>query len=1005
VRPPSGPGETRESAAEKLAVAVLGTLIAALLGWGAKRLYDARTLRRKHRKAWKDALAEYPLRPAAEMDAYSPRAGRVMTSEIARTAFKDPPYVPRTVDEVLTTALRESGFAVLVGPAKAGKSRTAWEAMRRLQHDVAAPLGPAGLAMLASAGFFERPLDRPVILYLDELENYLHTDPPALTVQQVTTWIRAGFQVMATIRTAEYALLRGTDRGAPGAREGAELLRVARCVDLDPQLNKDELGPAAETYGGILPNSSGHLAEELVAGPALLEELRREPYTRPAVHAVVRAAADWRRAGGLHGASREVLRALFDQYLRELAPAVEPADALFDAALNQAVEPPVALASVGYLLPRHENGTRSFEVMDYLFERAWPVGRPAEPAINLAMEKAAPQELLRLGVSAWTEWKDPDLAQRALKAARMDEKVRERASLYLALVLREQKADAEQSLEYLREAETSGNDVISAGASYWLGVQLRKSTPDAARAALERAIERGSGDTVLRAAYLLATLVEEEDPQLALELLGTARQSDNDGLATLAALRMGTLLDATEPDRAAEALRSAAESPDTEVATLAAYELGRLLRREDLDEAAAQYAQAFQEGTPLDAAIGHLAGLSLGYGSMRSDPALGDRAALFHGMALRMMQQDEAVEALQVAATSQDEEIANEARFDLGLALLKANPDKAHPLINGAFATMHQKADQAIADAWALQHISGEFKAASTLTKAVPRAALRAFGRFLGPRLRDGSIDLRVGRAVDLYGRESPLQYARRAIRAVASRLRKSRRMKVRGRAEFVRRQVDLRRDERAGMALAEVAALLQPMDPEASHAAALAALQEPWGLWQPLTLLRAGELLEYVDPEAAEQAYLTLARSGDTQATTGAFRLGRLAKGDAPASLAAELPANADGVLRRAFALGVALRGATFTHAALEHFRWERLAQSDPDAGEAHLRKALAAEDSTLRATAVLGVLLREREAEVAVELLREASASPEPGVADFAQQVLGDTGSPERGNHAAEH
>jgi len=44
----------------------------------------------------------------------------------------DPPYVRRDIDERLDDALVEQRFLVVVGPSKAGKSRSAFEAMRRL---------------------------------------------------------------------------------------------------------------------------------------------------------------------------------------------------------------------------------------------------------------------------------------------------------------------------------------------------------------------------------------------------------------------------------------------------------------------------------------------------------------------------------------------------------------------------------------------------------------------------------------------------------------------------------------------------------------------------------------------------------------------------------------------------------------------------------------------------------------------------------------------------------
>ena len=48
-----------------------------------------------------------------------------------RARGEKPPYVPRYVDEVLTQTLKQDDFVLIVGPAKAGKTRTGYETLRK----------------------------------------------------------------------------------------------------------------------------------------------------------------------------------------------------------------------------------------------------------------------------------------------------------------------------------------------------------------------------------------------------------------------------------------------------------------------------------------------------------------------------------------------------------------------------------------------------------------------------------------------------------------------------------------------------------------------------------------------------------------------------------------------------------------------------------------------------------------------------------------------------------
>ncbi|ANZ40067.1 hypothetical protein BBK82_32540 [Lentzea guizhouensis] len=83
-----------------------------------------------------------------------------------------PPYVPRHVDASVRTALREGRHVLLVGDSTAGKSRTAYEAMRveLPGHVLVAPADAAELATELAGLTGTRT---PHVLWLDDLHRYL----------------------------------------------------------------------------------------------------------------------------------------------------------------------------------------------------------------------------------------------------------------------------------------------------------------------------------------------------------------------------------------------------------------------------------------------------------------------------------------------------------------------------------------------------------------------------------------------------------------------------------------------------------------------------------------------------------------------------------------------------------------------------------------------------------------------------------------------------------------
>ncbi len=261
------------------------------------------------------------VRPAAPR----PPAGRPPDGRGDRV----PVYVPRDVDGPLRQAMSGSGFVLLVGEATAGKTRTAFEAMRAALpgHLFIAPsvLDDVAAAVTAAAA------ERNCVLWLDNLPLFL--GPGGLTRKPVAELL-AGTDhhrvILATMRATDESRL-----ALPGAAGGGEHeMRVSQgVVDqadhrvfVERLLTASELARARELAardtrlaGAIRQPSGTGLGEYLASGPQLYAEWQdaRSRGHHPRGAALIAAAVDCRRAGYAGPLPRLLLAELHSAYLEE----------------------------------------------------------------------------------------------------------------------------------------------------------------------------------------------------------------------------------------------------------------------------------------------------------------------------------------------------------------------------------------------------------------------------------------------------------------------------------------------------------------------------------------------------------------------------------------------------------------------------------------------------------------------------------------------------------------
>lgn len=251
-----------------------------------------------------------------------------------------PTYVPRDVDSTVSAQLVEArengGLVLLVGESTAGKSRCAFEAVRRVlsDHWIIAPPAASDLSSVLSHISLPRPDRRKWVLWLDDLDRFLL--PNGLDQGMLSALLEQRVVVMATMRSEAYGnyserALKGMEAGvAPARRLGYRVLNVIEPLVLDRQWSEAEMirlhSHLAIPNRDIRLADAAHyhgvhgIAEYLAAGPKLLEEFlttRRQPEGHPRGAALVQAAIDLARAGISTPLPVETLLALSTCYLTD----------------------------------------------------------------------------------------------------------------------------------------------------------------------------------------------------------------------------------------------------------------------------------------------------------------------------------------------------------------------------------------------------------------------------------------------------------------------------------------------------------------------------------------------------------------------------------------------------------------------------------------------------------------------------------------------------------------
>ncbi|MER6787123.1 hypothetical protein ABT330_21320 [Streptomyces sp. NPDC000658] len=426
-----------------------------------------------------------------------------------------PPYVTRDVDDALTRWSDEDGLLVITGGPMSGRSRTAWETLRRHAPAGARVYAPApGTDLRALPGLLrDRTGDH--VLWLDDLGAHLgeHGLEPALLAQLT----KLDVPVLGTMSDHVYddhlsadgpahrlLVSARTERLATGW-SAAERERLARTA-YDPRLVE-----ALRGHGG-----SG-VTRYLAVAPLLSAMWRRAHTSRspnPGRHVLIRAAVDLVRCGVTGDIPQDVLEEAFRAYGRRHTGRFHDGGA-FGEALDWAAE------------CRHEVTGMLVRGADRRVgesERTW---RPYGSLVADVLQDVQAPDV-------------PDAVWRCvLKSAAYDPAVREavRSTARGVFVPKAQAGDAEAmymlslveeggagELDWLRKAVDAGKAELSGQVGERL---LDRGEPEEALPYLRAAAERepgGHGTRLVGEAHLalaeqwLRRAAEEKDPRAAQQL-------------------------------------------------------------------------------------------------------------------------------------------------------------------------------------------------------------------------------------------------------------------------------------------------------------------------------------------------------------------------------------------------------------------------------------------------------------------------------------------------------
>ncbi|MCU7823870.1 hypothetical protein [Kitasatospora sp. DSM 101779] len=373
-----------------------------------------------------------------------------------------PAYIPRTHDATLQSAVlsQKTQLIVLVGGSSTGKTRAAYEALKKLPsgwnfyHPLAPSKAEALISYLEGGGNLGK-----TVIWLNELQDYL---TPTGLGERAAASLRvalSGSSETLFIGTMWPIYWRKIMAPSPSIEDHygqarALLSGVAHRVDITPDFPASTLEEQARLDGRIriaADLSGGRITQYLAAGPALLEFFKDSRDISPNAWAVLSAAMDWSAMSGSSTVAPEFLRSAAPGYLtdEEWGAAGEAwfADAtdLLGQQLKGATSPLARLRS-----RKEHAGEYTYKLADYLIQHAQQERKksPAPESYWRAVGKLDDGPDL----SYYIIWAAEDRGKDALAAKLWEPRAECGDPVAIASLLRNPSVDPKMARQLLRQA-------------------------------------------------------------------------------------------------------------------------------------------------------------------------------------------------------------------------------------------------------------------------------------------------------------------------------------------------------------------------------------------------------------------------------------------------------------------------------------------------------------------------------------------------------------------------
>ncbi|MEU0785354.1 hypothetical protein ABZ341_27710 [Streptomyces sp. NPDC006173] len=601
-------------------------------GW--PRLWEAAVEERRQRRGGRPARPAPGSGPAPQMPVHGRFVAELRPEEAvsewevhrpvdvpATVPGSLPLYVRRTHDEILRSVLGQaaggtSRMVVLVGESSSGKTRACWEAAAELPAGwrLWQPLDPSPAQALANA--LQEGIAPCTAIWLNELQRYVG-EQAGPGSEQVAAGLRKLLQdstnspvlVLGTLWPESWNALTTLPTSAkPDPHPQVRALLEGRAIHVPATFEAQELADV-RTAGGhdsrladaLAHARNGQITQYMAGAPALLERYRTAP---PAVRAVINAAMDASRLGGVTLMAEEFLETAAEGYLSDDAYDALEEDWLRDALVytQQPSKGVRGLLSQVRARPgaNGPGGLRLSDYMDHIGRTERRFSAPPASFWRAAHSYLPEPHLVRaLGQAAEARWRDAEAAGlywRALDLGDVE------AGQYLAWLWQERQRDDEARRVEEQTAFAGDGDALE---KLLMPLLMQEEYQQAERLVREAA-SRGNSTAQLHLARALT--VDGEAREAAHWYAEIARCSDPDVLRAYAddLRKQGDLDGARAALRAAGdrramgelvALAAASGSPaEVEQAAREAFAAGEATPLKDLAE------QAEADGRSADAA-------------------------------------------------------------------------------------------------------------------------------------------------------------------------------------------------------------------------------------------------------------------------------------------------------------------------------------------------------------------------------------------------------------------